>query len=157
MAHPGGAPRITTPPKEECIKLGQDLVQWATEETSEIRTSFSFWYALKHSIIYEHWKLLKQKDEFRPYYEKARAALASKLHKQQLEKGLAHRYIRLYDRELSDAEDQDKIFDSNLKKEEVKQASAEDIQRLNALMNQLSSLRSSSDQAINNNNKDIKS
>lgn len=157
MTHPGGAPRITTPSKEECIELGKDLVQWATEETNEIRTSFSFWYALKHSIILKEWKLLKQKDEFRPYYEKARAALASKLHKQQLEKGLAHRYIRMYDQEMAEAENEDKIFESNLKKEEARQTSTEDVTRLNALMDQLASLRSSSAQAINNNNNDIKS
>ncbi len=115
---PAGAPRITTPPKEECIELGKDLVKWATEETNEIRTSFSFWYALKHSIIYEEWKLLKQKKEFRPYYEKARAALASKLHKQQLEKGLSHRYIGMYDRELTEHENDQAKFNASLKKEE---------------------------------------
>jgi hypothetical protein len=157
MANPVGAPRYTTPPKEKCVELGKDLVQWATEETSEIRTSFSFWYALKHDIIYTEWKLLKQKEEFRPYYEKARAALASKLHKNQLEKGLAHRYIRMYDQELSDLEDSDKQFESNLKKDEVKQASTEDTTRLNALMDQLSSLRSDSNIATNNINKDVKS
>lgn len=111
-----GAPRITTPPVEECIKLGKDLVQWATEETDDIRTSFSFWYALKHGIIYEHWKLLKQKEEFRPYYEIARAALACKLHKQQLEKGLSHRYIGMYDRELSDHEKEIADQDAERKK-----------------------------------------
>jgi regulator of sigma D len=99
-----GAPRIITPPLEECVKLGKDLVQWATEESDDIRTSFSFWYALKHDLIYEQWKLLKIKPEFKPYYEKARAALALKLHRQQLEKGLSHRYISMYDRELTDHE-----------------------------------------------------
>jgi hypothetical protein len=99
-------PRTTTPSREECIKLGQDLVVWATEETTDLRTSFSFWYALKHNFIYEEWKLMKQKEEFRPYYEKARAALAHKLHKQQIEKGLSHRYIGMYDRELTDHESQ---------------------------------------------------
>lgn len=116
MVHPGGAPRIVTPPKEECIKLGEDLVQWATEETDDIRTSFSFWYSLKHSIIYEEWKLLKIKPEFKPYYEKARAALASKLHKQQLEKGLSHRYIGMYDRELAEHEKEIADEDATRKK-----------------------------------------
>jgi hypothetical protein len=99
-----GAPRTTTPSKEECIALGEDLVKWATEETKDLRTSFSFWYALKHNLIHEQWKLMKQKDEFRPYYEKARAALTHKLHTQQIEKGLSHRYIGLYDRDLRDHE-----------------------------------------------------
>jgi len=109
--NPVGAPRSTSPSKEELIKLGKDLVEWASEKTDEKRTSFSFWYAIKHDFIQEEWKLFKQKEEFRPYYEKARALLANKIHSDELEKGMAHRYIRLYDRDLAEEEDADKDAD----------------------------------------------
>lgn len=121
--HPGGAPRTTAPPKEKIIELGKDLVQWATEETDDIRTSFSFWYSLKHGIIYTQWKRLKTFEEFRPYYEQARSALARKLHKQELEKGLAHRYVRMYDRELADEEDDKAKYDAELRKDTEKEKS----------------------------------
>lgn len=115
MANPVGAPRTTCPSKEECIELGKDLVEWATEETKEIRTAFCFWYGLKHGILFKTWKLMKQKDEFRPYYERARAALAQKMHVQELEKGMSHRYIRMYDRDLTENEDEKVKYDAEVK------------------------------------------
>ena len=107
---------MLAPGKEEVIQLGEDLVAWATEETEEKRTAWSFWYALKHGMIQSHWKSLKKLPEFRPYYEIARSALASKIHNDTLEKGMAHRYIRLYDRDLAANEDEDAIFNNDLKK-----------------------------------------
>ena len=118
----GGRPRGIFPTEKEMIELGKDLVEWATEKTDEIRTSFCFWYGLKHSILYEEWKLMKRREEFSPYYQKARAAMAQKLHAQALEKGLSHRYIRMYDRELSDMEDQDKDEDIKRRVNAVKSA-----------------------------------
>ena len=102
-----GQPRTTTPEKKKVIELGKDLVRWASEETEELRTSWAFWYAIEHSMIESHWKALKKLPEFRPYYEIARAYLSQKIHSQQLEKGMCHRYIRLYDRELAGLEDKD--------------------------------------------------
>jgi hypothetical protein len=117
---PAGRPRIISLPPNETIKLGQELVIWATEKTSEIRTSFCFFYNLKKGITYKEWKELKQKQEFRPYYEKARAALAQKLHSQALEKGLSHRYIRMYDQEMAENENQDKQDDLDRELEQKK-------------------------------------
>lgn len=110
-------PRTTTPEYDEVLELGQDLVKWATEETEEPRTLWSAWYALKHGLIEQQWKLLKQREEFRPFYEIARASLAQKLHKGTLEKTLAHRYLGLYDRSLNEFENEEKDKDIRRKKE----------------------------------------
>lgn len=110
-----GRPRTASFESEEMIKLGKDLVEWATEETKDIRTSFCFWYGLKHGILLKTWKLMKQREDFRPYYERARAALAKKLHTQELEKGMSHRYIRMYDQELSENEDEKVKYDAEAK------------------------------------------
>jgi len=117
-----GRPRVQLPPDEKVVELGKDLVQWAAEETDDKRTAFSFWYALKHNLIREEWKALLKLDLFRPYYEKARASLAKKLHNDELEKGLTHRYLRLYDREIADEEDEKARFDADLKKLDPEQA-----------------------------------
>lgn len=127
MANPVGAPRTTCPSIEECVELGKDLVKWATEETKELRTAFCFWYSLKHGFLRSDWKLMKQKKEFRPYYEQARAALAKKMHTQELEKGMSHRYIRMYDRDLEEDENEQKKFDASLKLDDSKDDSAERI------------------------------
>jgi hypothetical protein len=99
------------------------------------------------------------KDEFYPYYELALRLVGIKyLDKTtNVREGISQRWQRVYFKDLKEQEDADKIFESNLKKEEIKQASPEDAARLNALMDQLSSLRSSSDQAIISKSNDSKS
>lgn len=116
IGNTGGRPRYTSPSPEEVIKLGEDLVQWATEPTSEKRTAWSFWYCLKHGMIQTQFKALKNLEEFKPYYEIARSAMAQKIHNEELEKGMAHRYVRMYDRELAEEEDQTKRDDADIKR-----------------------------------------
>lgn len=116
-----GRPRDVTPPDDELHRLGDDLVKWATEPTEEKRTAFQFWYALRHGMILKQWKLLKQHPVFSPYYEKARAALSQKLHNDELEKGMAHRYARMYDQELAQEENEEVLFKEKAKKGEEEQ------------------------------------
>jgi hypothetical protein len=111
-------PRTSAPKTDKEIHyLGKDLILWATEETKEKRTAFSFWYALKHGMVRKQWKALLKLDIFRPYYETARSSLARKLHNDELEKGLTHRYLRLYDREIADEEDEKARYDAEVKKQ----------------------------------------
>lgn len=106
MVHPGGRPRYTTPPKEECIRLGKDLLEWAqVEDKEDPRTRFTQWYCLKHSLLKNEWKALILLPEFVPYYQKARVYLARRCLDGTLEKSFGHRYIRLYDKDLADEED----------------------------------------------------
>ena len=64
-------------------------------------------------------KALVKREEFRPYYESARAALLHKLHSEELEKGITQRYLRLYDRDLSDLEDDQVRLKAELAKESL--------------------------------------
>jgi len=119
MAHPGGRPRYIEPKsKEECEKLGEELLLWATEPTEEKRTSLGFWYSLEKGILRQDWKALIKREEFRPYYESAQLALARKLHNDELEKGMAQRYLRLFDRDLVEEENEQAKYDADLKKSE---------------------------------------
>ena len=116
-----GAPRTVSPDPEECIKLGKELVEWATEDTDEWRCLFQQWYSLKKGILRKHWKTLVQVKEFLPYYEQAQAALAKKAVDGTMEKTFGHRYIRLYDKPLIDEENDQAKFDANLKKDNNEQ------------------------------------
>lgn len=117
-----GRPRTSTPPPEECIKLGEELVQWATEPTKEWRCLFQQWYSLKKGILRKDWKSLVQREEFVPYYEKAQSALAKRAVDGTMKDGFGQRYIRLYDRELIEAENEQAKFDADLKKTESQDA-----------------------------------
>lgn len=112
----GGRPRYTSPTIENVDFLGEDLVKWATEPTDEKRTSWQFWYALRHGMMLTEFKALKKLAQFRPYYEIARAAMSQKIHSDALEKGMAHRYARMYDRQLAEEEDDHARFEADLKK-----------------------------------------
>lgn len=116
MVHPGGRPRTTSPSPEECIELGKDLVKWATEKSKEKRILFSQWWAQKHHMIKKEWKALKELPEFLPYYELAQSALAVKAIDGTMEKSFGHRYIRLYDRELIEEENNQMKWEAELKK-----------------------------------------
>lgn len=103
-----GRPRTCVPEKEELIKLGQDLLEWASEEREdELRCRFCEWYAKKHFFIRKQWKRMLDTEEFRPYYETAQAYLSQKWIDGTINQSIAHRYLRIYDPELRESEDLD--------------------------------------------------
>lgn len=112
-----GRPRTSSPSPERCIELGEDLVKWATEKTDEWRCLFQQWYSLKQGILRNDWKAMIKTDEFRPYYEKAQSALAMRAVDGTMKEGFGQRYIRLYDRELTEEENEAKKFDAQLRKD----------------------------------------
>ena len=113
-----GRPRTSSFEKEEMINLGKELVQWVTEETDEFRFLFSQFYSIKMGILRKDWKAMVQAPEFLPYYEQAQAALALKCLNETVKEGFGHRYLRLYDRELVEEENEQKKFESELRKKE---------------------------------------
>lgn len=114
-----GRPRTTSPTPEECIELGEDLVKWATEPTqkNDWRCLFQQWYSIKMGILRKDWKSLIQKPEFVPYYEMAQAALSVKCVNGTMKDGFGQRYIRLYDRDLVEAENEQAKIDAELRKQ----------------------------------------
>ena len=112
-----GRPRTSSPSPERCIELGEDLVKWATEKTDEWRCLFQQWYSLKQGILRKDWKTLIQTDEFLPYYEKAQSVLSMRAVDGTMKEGFGQRYIRLYDRALTEEENEAKKFDAQLRKD----------------------------------------
>lgn len=113
---PAGRPRTSSPSPEECIKLGEELVKWATEPTTEWRCLFQQWYSLEKGILRKDWKNLIETPEFSPYYEKAQSALAAKAVNGTMEKSFGQRYVRLYDRGLIEVENEQAKFDAELRR-----------------------------------------
>ncbi len=122
MVHAGGRPRTTTPTPEECEELGKDLLKWATEEDGIL---FGEWWGLKHFMTRKVWKALIETPQFLPYYHLAQNAMAKKSIDGTMEKSFGHRYIRLYDRDLVEEENNQMRWEAELKK-----LSSEDISNL---------------------------
>lgn len=105
---PIGRPRTTVPEKEELIALGEDLLAWASEKKKgELRCRWCEWYAMRHFFIRAQWKRMLDTPEFRPYYEAAQGFLGEKWIDGTINHSIAQRYLRIYDPELREQEDQD--------------------------------------------------
>jgi hypothetical protein len=119
---PGGKPRTRTRSKEEVIKLGEDLVRWATEETDEFRSRFCEWYTLEHDIIRDEWEAMLKLKEFRVYYEKARAALGKRYIDGTINPSIAHRLMWHYVPESREQEKEKMAYQAEItRKQEITQ------------------------------------
>jgi len=118
---PGGRPRTSIPEKAELIKLGEDLLEWASEKKKgELRCRWCEWYACKHFFIRKQWKRMLDTEEFRPYYEAAQPYLAQKYIDGTINQSIAHRYLRIYDPEVKEHEDMDADVDAERKAKALK-------------------------------------
>jgi len=118
---PAGRPRTSVPEKEELIKLGEDLLEWAsTKAKGELRCRWCEWYAKKHFFIRKQWKRMLDTEEFRPYYEAAQVYLGEKWIDGTIHQSIAQRYLRIYDPELTEQEDKDKDADELRKASSLK-------------------------------------
>ncbi len=134
-------PRTAVPEKEELIKLGEELLKWATEEIDPkerpYRFRFAQWYSLKKGILDKEWELMIAKDEFKGYYEAARVALSLRLTDGTIKDSLAHRFLRTYCPDVKKEEDETSRFLHSLKKDEIDALPPEIFQAYNALSEQI--------------------
>lgn len=143
MVHAGGRPRTSSPTPEECIELGKDFVEWATEETEEFRCLVSQWYAQKHWMTRKQWKNMILTPQFSPYYEIGISALARKAVDGTMKEGFGHRYIRYYDRDLKEHEDDDLRFKAELASQVTKQGTEEENRKLDQILDAMTNRQSS--------------
>lgn len=154
-----GRPRTTTPCDEELVKLGEELIAWATEdvplEQRPYRFRFAQWYSLKKGILDKEWDLMLQKEIFRGYYERARVALSNRITDGSIKEGLAHRFLRTYCPEVKHEEDDkfrnEETLKSQLKAQEQSAVTDDQIKRHEDLMKTIKNLQS--DRKIDENNK----
>jgi len=113
-----GRLRTTTPPDEELVKLGEELLKWATADVPKkerpYRFRFAQWYSLKKGILDKEWDLMLQKPIFRGYYERARVALANRITDGTIKEGIAQRFMRTYCPEVKAEENETAKFKSDL-------------------------------------------
>lgn len=113
----GGRPRTAIPEPAEVIELGKQLVAWASYKPKKgepLRVRFCEWYTTI-GFIRKQWEQLIQKEEFRIYYEQAQALMASRYVDGTVNPSIAQRYLRIYDPEVRDAENED-ADDNELRK-----------------------------------------
>jgi hypothetical protein len=113
-----GAPRKTTPEKDELIELGKELVAWAEDTKHELRYHLNQWYTLKKGFTKVQYDKMVEKPEFREYHEKARVALAARYVDSSIHPSIAQRFLRLYFPDMAKDENDLLKFKSDLTRKE---------------------------------------
>lgn len=134
----GGRPRTISLTEDEMIALGQEMVDFVTQN-EHIVYNLSDWYTIEKGYTYNEWKTFIQKQEFLPYYEKALRIVGRKyLAKESpIEPSLKQRWLRLYFRDIREQED--KTLDEDLQRKK-------DLETYKASLGNVSSVPAHQDQ-----------
>lgn len=108
---PPGAPRKTSFPPEEMVKLGEEMLEWIDSQEEVLH--LSQWYTIEKGFLYSEWKAFIQLKEFLPYYEIALKKMGLQYIRKDspVEPSLKQRWQRVYFKDLREQEDQDKEDD----------------------------------------------
>jgi len=103
---PVGKPRTVSLPPDQMIELGKEMVAWVKEKDP---LHLSEWYCIEKGYTDKEFDTMHVCQEFFPYYEQALKIIGRKY----LDKGsnvrdsIAHRWQRLYFKDLRKLEDTD--------------------------------------------------
>jgi len=123
--------------KEDCEKLGKDLLHWVQNEGSS-KIAWVDWYCIKHHMFRGDWRALVQREEFLPYYEPARKIMVSNLmQNKDLPQSYGNRYLALLDDELLDHEESIKDRQAKRDQKDKVEVSVEEWTKLQALLSSL--------------------
>lgn len=131
-----GRVRTVTPEKEELIALGEDLIEWAAFKTKkdEIRSRYCQWYTEK-GFTGLQWQQMKDKPEFRWYYERAQCLLGNKYVDGTVNPSIAHRFLRVYCPEVKVEENEEIVFKANTASQAIQSYTQEDSDKLSLVLN----------------------
>ncbi len=116
---PAGRPRTSTPPPEEMIKLGEEMLAWVKKNKP---LHLSHWYSIEKFITDKVWENMQVAPEFSPYYEQALKIVGQ----QYLDKtskvrdSISQRWQRVYFKDLRKSEDSDLDADAERKAKALK-------------------------------------
>ena len=115
LGNKGGTPRTVSPPKEEMIKLGKELVQWVKDNDP---LHISCWYSIEKEISDKDWRTYQIRPEFVVYYERAQKIIGMKYldKRSNVRDGISHRWMRTYFKDFKSEENEKLEFQAKLAK-----------------------------------------
>lgn len=136
--HAGGRPRTVSPPPEECIELGKEMVEWVIRNKP---THLSEWFSIEKMIAWKTWNAMCELPEFLPYYERALSLVAQNCRNGTLNPSLAQRFLSLYHRDLKKEERDEKAYEAELKRQQTNDNHSGDVGKLADAIDRLASKR----------------
>lgn len=100
---PGGAPRTVTPPEEEMIALGKEMIDWVSRNRP---LHINQWYSVHKGILWETYKEYCRRAEFAPYNERALAIIGENYINGTVNASIAHRFMRHYFKDIKEDENE---------------------------------------------------
>jgi hypothetical protein len=101
-----GAPRTVSPPPDEMIQLGKDMLEWVIKNEP---MHLSQWYCGVKHFEFKDWEAMRKLPEFVTYYEQALSTIGLQYLKKDsnIEPSLKQRWARVYFKDLRNSEDSD--------------------------------------------------
>ncbi len=101
IKRPAHRPRVITPPPEDVVSLGKEMVEWI-----EINDPYhlSEWYTIEKGFTYNQWKQFLKCEEFGPYYEIALKMVGKGYLNGKVDKSISQRWQRVYFKDLREEE-----------------------------------------------------
>jgi hypothetical protein len=129
LGNNGGAPRTTSPEPETMVALGKEMIAWIEAHPDILH--LSQWYTIEKMFTYNEWKVMKDKPEFHPYYEKALKMVGLKYldRDSNVREGVSQRWQRVYFKDLREEEEETKDADTERKKK-VAEVSTESLSKM---------------------------
>lgn len=103
--NPVGAPRTVSPPPQDMIKLGQEMIDWVKKNPDALH--LSCWYSIHKGYTDKEWDTMTNRSEFVSYYERALKIIGHKYLDGTVNPSIAQRWQRIYYKDLRRSEDQD--------------------------------------------------
>jgi len=133
-------PRATSFPPEEMEKLGQEMVDWVKEHKP---IHIKQWYCVERGFIYNEWKAMIQLREFLPYYEEAMHLVGLNYINGTINPSIAHRFIRVYFKDVKEEEDETAAFLQHLKDDDSNNIDKAHIEGMEAVLKMMRGRQSS--------------
>lgn len=110
-----GAPRTVSPPPEELIEIGKQMVKWV-EDNHPLH--LSAWWSTKEGYPQNMWDTMIERKEFTPYYEQALLMIGYQYltKHSDVRDGISQRWQRVYFKDLRKREDADLKYAEELKR-----------------------------------------
>src|ERR1700728_2337578 len=108
---PMGRPRTSTPPPDEMIKLGEEMLEYINDNPDILH--LSEWWSIEKFIVQKVWDNMICAPEFSPYYEIALKMIGKKYidKTSNVRDSISQRWQRVYFKDLRQSEDADKDAD----------------------------------------------
>jgi len=135
----GGRPRTVSPQPEALIALGEEMLEWV-EANKPLH--LSHWWKAHAGISPKQWETIIRREEFIPYYDLAIAKVSRAYLDGTVHPSLSQRFLRIYFKDVAEEEDATAEFNAKLKAQEQSAVSEADVERYQAVMNQLKSMQS---------------